>query len=135
MSKRIFTKEQIEELLKNKNITKCSKRSITYNKDFKIDALSKYKEGFSPKEIFKDAGFDLDLIGKESPKYNIHRWKKTFNTKGIEYLSKETRGKNGGRPKSNFDNEKEKLKYLEHKIAYLEEENRFLKELRKQRGI
>jgi hypothetical protein len=58
---------------------------------------------------------------------------KVFRTKGIKELSIETRGrgKGGGRPKTNWSNEKEKIRYLEAENAYLKEENRFLAKLRK----
>jgi len=47
----------------------------------------------------------------------------------------ETDGRKGnnpkGRPKTNWQNDKEKIKYLETKIAYLKAENDFLAKLRK----
>lgn len=35
----MFNPEQIKELLKNKNVDKCSPNSITYNKDFKLRSV------------------------------------------------------------------------------------------------
>jgi hypothetical protein len=32
----MFTQEQVRELVSNKNVVKCSPKSITYNKEFKI---------------------------------------------------------------------------------------------------
>ena len=138
MSKRRFAKEQIQKLLKNSNIEKCSEKSITYNKEFKIRAIKQYREeGLTCKEIFELAGFDLALIGKDTPDRCMHLWKKIFDNKGLEELLKETRGRGkfGKGPQNFKGSEKERLKYLEHKLAYLEEENRFLKELRKQKKV
>jgi len=133
MSKRIFSGEQIRELLQNSNIVSCSDKSITYCKDFKILAVKKYQEGLPASLIFEQAGFNIDLIGRKTPKWCLGRWRKTFKDKGTEELSVETRGrsKGGGRPKTNWSNEKEKIKYLEAENAYLKEENRFLAKLRK----
>jgi len=133
MSKRIFTKEQIEELLQNKNVARCSEKSISYHKDFKILAMKKYTEGMSASEIFKQSNFDVGTIGHNVPADRISQWLKVFKTKGIQELSVETRGrgKGGGRPKVNWSDEKEKIKYLETEVAYLKEENRFLAKLRK----
>ena len=76
MSKRIFTKEQVIELSKNKNITKCSKKSITYNKNFKIKAVRQYYDEYMmPNEIFEQAGFDPRIIGRKTPAWCLHRWK------------------------------------------------------------
>lgn len=138
MSKRRFTKDQIEELLKNKNIERCSEKSITYSKEFKIRAIKQYnEEGLSSVMIFKQAGFDLNIIGKDTPDGCMYIWRKTFKEKGIEELSKETRGKGriGKGPQNIKGSDKEKMELLELKIAYLEEENRFLKILRKQKGL
>ena len=131
MSKRIFSEEQIKELSQNPNVERCSDKSITYQKDFKISAVKKYHEGLPVTEIFKQAGFNIDLIGRKEPKGCLTRWRKVFKDKGVEGLSNETRGKAGGRPKTNWQNEKEKIKYLETENAYLKAENDFLAKLRK----
>jgi len=131
MSQRIFNEKQIKVLLQNPNVERCSEKSISYSKDFKINAVKEYHEGLPASEIFKQAGFNVDMIGRKTPKWCLKRWLKTFRTKGIKNLSIESRGKGGGRPKTNWSNEKEKIKYLEAENAYLKEANRFLAKLRK----
>jgi len=103
MSKRIFNEEQIKTLLQNENVARCSDKSITYQKDFKITAVKEYQKGFPPIEIFKRAGFIIDIVGHETPERCLHRWRKVFIARGIQELSVETRGrgKGGGRPKVN----------------------------------
>ncbi|MEK0337874.1 MAG: hypothetical protein QQN41_10625, partial [Nitrosopumilus sp.] len=135
MSKRIFTKEQIKELLKNKNVSKCSEKSITYSKDFKQRAVKEYnKEGLPSSEIFEKADFDLELIGRTKPKECLKAWNKIYRTKGIKALSTETRGKGGGRPKKIKDeSDKDRIKRLELEIEYLKAENDFLARLRAKR--
>jgi transposase-like protein len=132
MSKRIFAKEQMEMLLKNKNVEKCSERSILYRKDFKILAIREYLQGLPSSEIFKQAGFDIRIIGDDIPKECIRRWLRIFKAKGEAGLKTDGRGKLGGRPKgiANLP-DKEKVKRLEAEVAYLKEENRFLVKLRK----
>jgi hypothetical protein len=132
MSKRRFTKEQIEELLKNKNVSKCSEKSITYSKEFKIFAVKRYDEGLTATEIFKEAGFDLFLIGEGIPKCRVGSWRKVCSTKGISKLNIETRGKSkgGGRPKTKGLTDADRIKRLEIENAYLKAENDFLVKLR-----
>ena len=130
MSKRIFSEGQIKTLSQNPNVARCSDKSITYHKDFKIKAVKQYDQGMSAKEIFKEAGFNLDDIGKDMPRYRLRDWRKTFKTKGIVGLSVEARGKGGGRPKTKWTNDKEKIKDLETQISYLKAENDFLAKLR-----
>lgn len=135
MSKRIFTKEEIETLLKNKIVAKCSEKSISYDKDFKIWAVRKYKEGLSAPEIFNQAGFDINIIGHGTPTECLRRWLKVVKKKGETGLRVDGRATNNpkGRPKgvSNLT-DKEKLKRLEVEVAYLKEENCFLAKLRKE---
>ena len=135
MSKRTFTQGQIRELLRNPNVERCSEKSISYAKDFKILAVKKYQEGLPPHEIFKQGNFAIDLIGREKPKWCLQRWRKVFRQKGEGELTTETRGrgKGGGRPKVHWTDEKEKLEYLETQVAYLKAKNAFLAKLRKQR--
>lgn len=133
MSKRIFNEEQIKELLQNQNVERCSEKSITYRKDFKITSVKEYHKGLPPNAIFRQAMFDLSMIGRETPKRCLRSWRKVFEQKGIGELSIETRGRGqgGGRPKTNWTDEKEKIRYLETENAYLKEENHFLAKLRK----
>ena len=135
MSKRIFTQEQIASLRVNKHVAGCSEKSITYHGDFKLAAVRRYQEGLSPASIFAEAGFALALIGRKTPKWCLENWRKIFNAKGAQGLRNDGRGKHsGGRPPGLARmNEKEKLKYLEAQVAYLEAENAFLAKLRKQR--
>jgi hypothetical protein len=84
----------------------------------------------SAKEIFKEAGFDWNVLGKDTPRYRIRDWRKVFRIKGIEGLSVEARGKGGGRPKTKWSSDKEKIKDLEIQISYLKAENDFLAKLR-----
>ena len=133
MSKRRFTTAQIEELSRNKNVAKCSDKSITYSKKFKLAAVKKYYEdGYSPGMIFKEAGFDRQIIGKNSPEVCLQRWRTTYKTRGLERLNSETRGKHhkGGRPKTKGLSDADKIKRLEIENAYLKAENDFLVKLR-----
>jgi transposase-like protein len=131
MSKIIFTKEQIEEMSENKNIAKCSERSITYSNDFKMKAMRQYhEEGMSSGEIFRQAGFNLDIIGKRKPKDCLKFWNKIYREKGMAGLSIETRGRGGGRPKTKDLTDADKIKRLETEVAYLKAENDFLAKLR-----
>ena len=133
MSKRRFTADQIIELSKNINVSKCSDKSITYSKEFKLQAIKQYKEnGYSPRMIFEEAGFDLRLIGEDTPRGSLLRWRKTYADKGLVGLTNEARGRshNGGRPKTKGLTDADRIKRLEIENAYLKAENDFLVKLR-----
>jgi hypothetical protein len=135
MSKRTFTQEQISSLLKNRNVVRCSEKSISYYKDFKLAAVKRYQEGMSPSAIFQEAGFDPVIVGRKNPKWLVRDWRRMFDRKGAIGLKEDNRGRHSeGRPPSLIHmSEKEKLKYLEAQVAYLKAENAFLAKLRKQR--
>ena len=131
MSKRRFTTDQVAELSKNKNVAKCSDKSITYGKEFKIQAVKRYhEEGYSPRMIFEEAGFDIKLIGKDCPDVCLQRWRTTYKVKGVGCLNAETRGKGGGRPRTTGLTDAERIKRLEIENAYLKAENDFFAKLR-----
>jgi transposase len=136
MSKRIFTREQIEQLLSNKNIVHVGK-TIVYSKDFRIKAVKIYHEqGLTPQDIFKQAGLNLAVIGRKIPKQCLTRWSKVYRSKGEDGLRLETRGKGGGggRPKTKNLTIAERIEYLEAENAYLKAENDFLAKLRAKRA-
>lgn len=133
MSKRRLTENQIKDLSFNNNVENCSDRSITYNKEFKVWAVNKYyKEGYSPRMIFEEAGFDVSIIGEDTPGFSLQRWRKEYQIRGIDSLRFERRGQGnlGGRPKTEELNNANKIKRLEIENAYLKAENDFLVKLR-----
>lgn len=135
MNQRIFTQQEIASLLANNNIARCSEKSITYRTDFKLAAVKRYHDGLPSSAIFQEAGFNLALIGRKTPKWCITRWRRIFDKKGAMGLQKDNRGRySSGRPPglARMD-EKERLKYLEAQVAYLKAANAFLAKLRKQR--
>lgn len=135
MSKRIFDEAQLTMLRSNKNVSRCSDRSISYSKEFKLAAVKQYnEEGLTSREIFERVGFDLDMVGRDAPKSCLKRWNKTFRAKGLLGLQKENRGGNGGRPKKQKLTEEERIEWLEAEVAYLRAENDFLIELRAKRA-
>jgi transposase-like protein len=128
----MFNENQVNELSKNKNVLRCSNKSITYSQEFKLKALKLYfEEGVCPNQIFEEAGFPQGWLGKYRASNCLKKWKDKYKNEGQDSLLKETRGAPGKRktwmvPKD----EKKKIEYLETKIAYLEAENDFLAKLR-----
>ena len=126
----MFTQNQIKELLNNRNVMKCSTTSVTYNKKFKLWAIRQYyEEGHSPNDIFRKAGFDVVVLGKNKAKDCLQRWKKIYNRRGKQGLKEDNRGRPKGGSKANFENKEEEIEYLKTKIAYIEAENDFLARL------
>jgi|SRR5574344_334002 transposase len=118
-TKRTITEEQKQILLENPNVEDVGKVSIYYTKAFKERALELYYQGYTPKKIFIDTGFDLNIIGKTAPATCLSNWRfhdKAKKKKTTKYLAKQTK-KNSA------------LKSVIEENKYLRAENEFLKKL------
>ena len=114
-----FTQEQIEILLQNPNVESISSNTIRFTSEFKELALKKDKEGIPALQIFKDAGFDLKIIGTKVPKTCLGNWRfreKHLNKNNTKYLAKEVK-------------KNKALKSILEENRYLKAENEFLKKL------
>jgi len=134
MSKRILSKEDIRKILDNPQVEKCTSKSITYTVAFKLEAMRQYEAGLSAREIFANAGISLTILDPDHPRECLKRWRKIVKKKGLRALEEENRGKNGGRPKTKNLTDKQRIEYLETKVAYLKAENSFLAKLRVKRA-
>lgn len=135
MKKLKFNPEQIIEILKNEHVVKCSK-TISYSKEFKVLAVQRYAAGATAQQIFREAGFNLQLIGKYVPQNCLHRWRRTFKAKGESGLRSDERGSakgiRKGRPRTKGVSDADRIKRLEIEVAYLKAKNDFLVKLRAQ---
>jgi hypothetical protein len=124
-----FSKEEQVLLLRNKNVTNVTDKSITFSDEFKVNSIQSYAKGKFPAEIFRDAGFNLNIIGNKNPRKCINRWKRIYLTIGEDGLMGEKRGRGGSRPITLEMSLEERLTAAEAKVSYLEMENEFLKKL------
>ena len=84
MSKICFTPKQIEELKQNPNVLNVSEKSITYTDAFKRAFIEEYLKGQkTPRTIFQEAGFDVDVLGQRRYEQAAARWLKRYNQEGI----------------------------------------------------
>ena len=66
MSIKNFTEKEVKVLSKNKYVTKVSIKGITYTDEYKRIFIAENEKGKSIKEIFKEYGFDIDVLGTVS---------------------------------------------------------------------
>ena len=130
MGKNLYTAFEIKELEKNPNVLHVSEHAITYDLNFKLQAVQEYNNGKIPSQIFIENGFKLEIVGKRQPQKCLSRWRKTFEKYGEAGFDTERRGKaSSGRPSLKELSVVEKLKRAEAKLKFLEVENEFLKKL------
>ena len=128
MSKKIFKKQEIDKLSKNKYIKSISSKSITYTDEFREYFIIEYLEHHKlPLEIFENVGLDSDIIGHRRIESAANRWKTKYLKDGILSL-KDTRSINSGRTKANPTIE-DIISKKDAEIAYWKAEAELIKKL------
>ena len=122
-----FTDEQVEELRRNPYVKKVSEKGITYEEGFKELFAIEYEKGKLPSQIFKEAGFDVTVLGKD----RVNDFSKRVKAQKVREAGFEDQRKySSGRPKTKDLTDEEKIQRLEMKIKTLKQENDFLKRVR-----
>lgn len=122
-----YTKDEIEELKKNKYVEEIRKDKITFTKEFKILFMKEFNNGKGNLQIFAENGLNPLLVGKRRIKACTRNWKKqakndpTFSRQSYHPIKKE----------SNEEKKKrlQDIKYLQKRVNQLEMENEFLKKV------
>ena len=128
MSKKTFTEKEIKSLSKNPYVKAVSPKGITYTDDFKRHFIAENENGKLPSMIFKESGFDEEVIGIERIKSASRRWRTAYREDGIDSL-KDTRKGNSGRPREGELSLEEKYARLEAQVNLLKAENELLKKI------
>lgn len=128
MSKKLFTDEEVNILSKNKYVKNVTNKGITYTDEFKKLFILENESGKFPRQIFEDAGFDVDILGMKRIKSSGSRWRSAYKYGGANGLQ-DTRKYNTGRPTTKNLSLEEKYARLEAQIKLLKAENELLKKL------
>lgn len=124
MGRTYLTEEQQSELRKNPYIQNVSAKSITYTQEFKEKFEQEYRGGKLPSQILAGMGIDHRILGKKRKDSLVARMK-LYELRPERF--EDTRKNNSGRPSTKELTDAEKIKRLEQKVAYLNQENEFLK--------
>jgi transposase len=128
MTKKFFTENEIAILSKNPYVTSVSSKGITYSEEFKQYFIAEFRNGKFSTQIFEEAGFNIDILGRRRIKSASDRWNKAFKKDGVLGL-KDTRKESSGRPREKELSLEEKYARLEAKMNLLEAENELLKKI------
>lgn len=115
------------ELQKHPYIEKATPWTVTFSAEFKQLAYDEYMRGKSMREIFSHAGFDVQKLGaKRLENFREHLISKANDAGG--FTDKRT-DKRLQAPPSTEAQMMKRIRELEHRNAYLEQENDFLKKM------
>ena len=79
MSKELFTSKMVKELNENPFVSSATTKRIEYTQAFKEHFVEEYKKGKNPREIFKEAGFDVIALGNKRIERASDRWRQAYN--------------------------------------------------------
>lgn len=122
-----LSKEYVKELNEHRYVEKATEWSISFTSEFKQLAYDEYYRGKSMREIFTEAGFDIARLGEKRLQ--------NFRNKLMVKASTETgfvdkrKDKSQQTPLSTEAQMMKRIRELEHRNAYLEQENDFLKKI------
>lgn len=109
-----LNEEEIRTLRKNPYVVDVNERGVSYSKDFKFLFIKEYMQGKKPTAIFKDAGFDVKVLGSKRVERACARWKESYEagTLGVRSAKLEKYGSAGARRIENdaIDDEIDRLK-------------------------
>ena len=128
MSKKLFTDQEQKILRKHPYVKAVSEKGITYTDEFKAIAIKRYEDGKSSREIFEDAGFDIDIVGIQRVHSALKRWRAAYRDRGLSGLE-DTRKYHSGRPLKRELSLEEKYARLEAQNTLLRAENELLKKI------
>ena len=128
MSKQLFSAEQIEQLQKNPYVLKVSERTITYADTFKSQFIDEYLAGKTPRQIFEEYEFDIEVLGMKRVEQASSRWRKAYEKNGLIGLT-DTRKTSSGRPLKRELTMTEILERQAARIELLEGQVEMLKKL------
>ena len=120
-------KAYIEELRKHRYVAKATDWTVTFTEEFKRKAYEEYIRGKSMREIFTEAGIDVEILGaKRLQNFRNKLVSKAGEESGFADKRKDKRLQ---APPSTEAQMMKRIRELERRNAYLEQENEFLKKI------
>ena len=120
-------KDFVQKLNEHRYVEQATEWSISFTPEFKQLVYDEYYRGKSTREIFEEAGFDVEKLGKKRlENFRSHLMKKAAEESGFADKRKD---KSLQAPLSTEAQLQKRIRELEHRNAYLEQENDFLKKI------
>ena len=130
VNKKLFSQEEMDQLSSNKYVKAVYPSTVRFTEEFKQYFLDRRSEGVTSTQIFLECGIDPAVLGEkriDGFRYMVN--KQARREEGLADLSKQGRKLKapGAHPANETD--AEKLRRLEHELAYTRQEVEFLKKL------
>ena len=122
-----LSKEYVKELNEHRYVESATEWTVSFTEEFKQLAYDEYYRGKSMREIFTEAGFDVKKLGEK----RLQGFREHLMSKAAEETGFADKRKDKGlqAPPSTEAQMMKRIRELEHRNAYLEQENDFLKKI------
>ena len=127
MSRQDFTEKQLQDLQDNPNVLEATSKRIVYTVEFKKKFIEEYREGKGPREIFLEAGFDVDALGYKRIERASDRWRTAYNEgrfgEKIDYIKvHQRRARQRETMRDTIERQNNEIKNLENELSELKAE-------------
>lgn len=122
-----MSSELVKALQENENVETATEYSVQFTVKFKQHAYDEYIRGKSMREIFTEAGFDVEKLG--SGRLQNFRNKLMKDAESENGFADRRKSRELQAPLSTEAQMAKRIRELEHRNAYLEQENEFLKKI------
>jgi len=119
-----FSDKQVEEMRRNPYVDKVSNKAITYSEVFKHHFMNELDRGKLPTQIFREAGFDTKVVGKQRIDNFSRRVRKMADR--LEGFT-DLRTHHSGRPQTKERTPEEEIAYLKHQVTLQKQQIEALK--------
>lgn len=122
-----MTTELVQSLQEHPYVEKATEWMVSFTEDFKKLAFDEYHRGKSMKEIFTDAGFDIEALGnKRIENFRNGLMEQSARESGFTDLRKNRDLRAAPSTEAQL---LKRINELTHQVAYLQQENEFLKKI------
>ena len=86
MARGILSSAEMDVLKKNPYVEDVNRQRILYTYEFKCFFMEQYLAGKRPVDIFRQAGFDVSMLGEKRIERATARWRAMYAANGMEAL-------------------------------------------------
>ena len=86
MARGMLSSEEMDILQKNPYVEDVNRQRILYTYEFKRFFMEQYLAGKRPVDIFRQAGFDVSMLGEKRIERATARWRAMYAANGMEAL-------------------------------------------------
>ena len=86
MARGVLSSAEMEILQKNPYVADVNRQRILYTYEFKCFFMEQYLAGKRPVDIFRQAGFDVSMLGEKRIERATARWRAMYAANGMEAL-------------------------------------------------